>query len=583
MNGWHGQILHIDLTTKDYHISKPDISLYHKFLGGKGLSGYYLSRCSTNEIDSDEMPLLFFTGPLVDTISPSPGRVNITSISPLTGTIGDTSVGGRFGSEIKKTGFDGIIVTGKSKDICGIEIIDGKVSFKKCEEVKYFTISKLMEKLSFKGSVAAVGPAAFNGVLYSSIMVDGHYAAGRNGLGLICGIKKLKYIAVSGSKKTKIADLPALKKAREDILRLISASPVLMGGSGISKFGTGAIFDLISSRRMIPTMNFKETSFENATGMNAFSYQKEFGFNNTGCKGCHVRCKKTANDGRAIPEYETMSHFSALLLNRDKETVIKANQICNEYGMDTITSAVTLACHSEITGKILAPDEILNLLKTIGDGSCTEKLLSKGSYRYAQDKGMKDLSITVKKQELPAYDPRGAYGMALSYATSTRGACHLRAYPISHEIFRKPVATDRFSFSGKARIIKIAEDLNAAADSLTICKFFLFAATLEEYSKIYSAVTGDNKSAQDLLDCGERIFYNDRIINAKNGFTSDDDDLPKRFFNESGSSGNNIDVPPIDRDEFLDARGKYYKIRGLTEKGMPTPEKAESLGLIWKN
>lgn len=581
--GWHKKVLLIDIGLKEYSILKPDDEVYHKFLGGKGLSGYFLSKCDDLSIESDELPILFFTGPLVDTLSPSPGRVNITSVSPLTGTIGDTSAGGKFGSELKRSGFDGVIITGKSKTLSGIEIVNGKVFFRDCPGAENDTVSLFMKKLSFDGSVACIGPAAFNGVLFSNIMIDGHYAAGRNGLGYICASKNLKYVAIKGNIKTEVFDKEKLIDAREDILRLVAASPVLMGNSGISKYGTGAIFDLISSRRMIPTANFKKTAFDDPSSMNAYSYKKEFGFKSSGCKGCHVRCKKATKDGRAIPEYETMSHFSALLMNRDKKSVIEANQICNDYGMDTISSAATLSCYGEINGITLSPEDITSLLKEIGEGSCSEPLLSKGSFRYAKKMERPDLSITVKKQELPAYDPRGAYGMALSYATSTRGGCHLRAYPISHEIFRKPVATDRFSFSGKARIIKIAEDLNAAVDSLTICKFFLFAATLEEYSKIFSAVTGVNKSAQDLLDCGERIYYNDRIINAKLGFTGDDDDLPERFFKEEGSCGNNIKIPPIKRDEFLDTKKRYYKIRGLTEDGMPDEKKAKSLGLEWKN
>jgi aldehyde:ferredoxin oxidoreductase len=171
--------------------------------------------------------------------------------------------------------------------------------------------------------------------------------------------------------------------------------------------------------------------------------------------------------------------------------------------------------------------------------------------------------------------------MALAYATSTRGGCHLRAYPISHEILRKPVATDRFSFAGKARIIKIAEDANAVVDSLTACKFVFFAASLEEYAKTYTAVTGVGTTAQDLLHAGERIYYNERIMNALNGFTAADDDLPPRFFNEPGSSGNAIDIPPIDRAAFLQARSDYYKIRGLDANGLPTEEKAGELGLEW--
>jgi len=183
----------------------------------------------------------------------------------------------------------------------------------------------------------------------------------------------------------------------------------------------------------------------------------------------------------------------------------------------------------------------------------------------------------VKGQELPAYDPRGAYGMALGYATSTRGACHLRAYPISHEILRKPVATDRLSFAGKARIIKIAEDLNAMVDSLTACKFVFFASSLEEYARVYAAVTGVETTAQDLLRTGERIYYRERMMNALNGFSSAEDDLPARFFAEAASS-----TGALSREEFLATRAGYYRIRGLDPRGMPTREKAAELGLVWE-
>ena len=187
--------------------------------------------------------------------------------------------------------------------------------------------------------------------------------------------------------------------------------------------------------------------------------------------------------------------------------------------------------------------------------------------------------MVVKGQELPAYDPRGAYGMALAYATSSRGGCHLRAYPISHEILRKPVATDRFSFNGKARMIKIGEDLNAVADSLTACKFTFFAASLEEYAKIYTAVTGIKTSGQDLFEVGERICYNERMMNAANGFTEKDDDLPVRFFTMPGYKDDGINIKPIDKEAFLTARSNYYIARKLNENGAPVSKVAKELGL----
>jgi aldehyde:ferredoxin oxidoreductase len=282
-------------------------------------------------------------------------------------------------------------------------------------------------------------------------------------------------------------------------------------------------------------------------------------------------------DGTHIPEFETMSHFSALLENDSIETVSRANALCNDLGMDTISAAATLACFAEISGEPLSGPRILALLEEIGRGRGLGLELGQGSSRFAQARGRPELSMTVKGQELPAYDPRGAYGMALGYATSTRGACHLRAYPISHEILRKPVATDRLSFAGKARIIKIAEDLNAVVDSLTACKFVFFASSLEEYARVYAAVTGVDTTAQDLFGTGERIYYRERMMNALNGFSSAEDDLPARFFAEGASSPG-----ALSREEFLATRAGYYRIRGLDPRGMPTREKAAELGLVWE-
>jgi aldehyde:ferredoxin oxidoreductase len=274
-----------------------------------------------------------------------------------------------------------------------------------------------------------------------------------------------------------------------------------------------------------------------------------------------------------------MSHFSALVGNADLDAVVAANRICNEAGMDTISAAVTLATYAEITEKEITPEKLLGMLENIASGRGDGAALGQGALRFAKESGRPEAAMVSKGLEFPAYDPRGAHGMALAYATSTRGGCHLRAYPVSHEILRKPVATDRFSLSGKARIIKISEDMNAVVDSLTACKFLFFAASLEEYARALNGVTGIKTSAQELLKVGERIYYRERIMNARNGFAADDDDIPARFFKESGSSSESISVAPISRSEFLQERAAYYRIRGLDEKGMPTPGKCEELGL----
>lgn len=591
MYGWTGNILKIDLTTGVHSVERPELEVYERYIGGKGMAGHYLRDFVTQRWDSPDMPLLFFAGPLTDTPVPSSGRMTVMSRSPLTGTVSDSSVGGSLGVQMKRAGWDGVIVTGRSESLCGIRIADSDVSVVDAQSMKGAEVSRTISAVHAAHAahgaqdvaVAVIGPAAENGVLFSGIVVDGHHFAGRGGLGLVMAKKNLKYVSVQGSGRTAVYDRDEVKKARERIFRLASTSPVLMGEFGIANYGTGALYDLIHARRMMPTDNFRATQFSPAPTLNAYHYKERYQFKRTGCAGCSILCKKVGRNGEMMPEFETMSHFTALIKNSDMETVVEANRICGEAGMDTVSAGATLACYMEIAEKDLSPGEVTALLRDIAHARGVGAGLGLGSQRYARGKGREDAAITVKKQELPAYDPRGSYGMALAYATSTRGGCHLRAYPISHEILRKPVATDRFSFSGKARIIKISEDLNAIVDSLVACKFLFFAATLEEYAQAFSGVTGVQTTAQDLLGVGERIYYNECMMNAMNGFDGSDCDLPERFFAEPGTSGDGITVAPIDRDDFLRARSDYYRIRGLDQRGIPTREKCKELGIEWND
>ncbi len=579
--GWTGRILQIDLSTGNHECMEPDDALLRRFLGGRGLAGYFFRSHGTRSWDDPEIPLICMTGPLTGTPSPTSGRSAFLSRSPLTGTLGDTSVGGKFGHQLKRCGLDGIIITGKSDVPLGLEISGPEVYLKDASDQKGLTLDNRFRTLKEWKSVAAVGPAAEMGVRFASICVDGHFFSGRNGLGLVMARKGLAYIALSGEDTVPLSDRDRLKKAREDIFRMVNASPVLKGMFGIATFGTGALYDLINQRRMMPTENFRRTWFEHSRKLNAHAYNKRYGSRSQGCAGCHIQCKKRSQDGRVLPEFETMSHFTALVGNTDMETVVEANRLCNIYGMDTISAASTLACYSELTGRELSPDDILRFLRETATGEGEGAELAEGSLELARKHGREDVAMQVKGLELPAYDPRGAYGLALAYATSPRGGCHLRAYPVSHEILRKPVATDRYSFDGKARIIRMNEDACAVFDSLTACKFISFGAGLEEYAEVLSAVTGNEFTARDLMRIGERIVYQERMINAANGFDRSTDTLPERFFLEPGSGGEGIDVPPLERERFEEALSAYYSIRGLTPDGNPVWEKADELELEW--
>jgi aldehyde:ferredoxin oxidoreductase len=579
MYGWHGKILRIDLTEGKSSILNLPEEVYRSHIGGKGLAGYLLKDKMSLGWDDSDMPLVLMTGPLVGTRAPTSGRMCVMSRSPLTGTVADSSVGGSFGSQLKEAGWDGVVITGQSREPCGIEIRDSECSLTSANALRGMGTSRVRERLEGRGSYMVVGPAAENGVRFANIVVDSHFFAGRNGLGLVCAAKNLKYVTVRGEGKTRVWDPEGLKQAAEDINRLVAASPVLSGELGLSSYGTGALYDLMDSRRMMPADNFRHTHFPPAGQMNAHAFFREYSPKKAGCTGCRIQCKRRSRDKRPMPEFETMSHFSALIGNESRETIVEANRLCTEYGMDTISTGATLGCYAEITGKELTPDEILGLIEDIANCRGEGAELARGSAIYAAQRGMPGAAMTVKGQELPAYDPRGAYGMALAYATSTRGGCHLRSYPIVHEILRKPVVTDRFSFAGKARIIKISEDMNAVVDSLTACKFTFLSATLEEYAKALSAVTGVEYSQQQLLGIGERIYFRERMLNCANGFTARDDDLPERFFSRKGGSFEDMEVPPLDREAFLEARGNYYRIRGLDGDGLPLEEKAKELGL----
>ncbi len=573
------KILKINLNKNLVEFENPDKDICRDFIGGRGMAGFFLKPYITRRWDDPEMPLIFMCGPLAGTSVPFSGRSCVMSKSPLTGTICDSSVGGTLGFNIRKAGIEGIIITGKSARVCGIEINDNCVKIVNAEKYKGYGIDSIYNALKHKGSVAAIGPAAENRVFFSNIVVDQFFCAGRGGLGMVQACKNLKYITVKGTSKISVHDKTMLKKAREDIFRLVAASPILMGEHGIANYGTGALYDLIDNRRMMPTENFRKTVFKDSLKLNAFSYKKKYRPENRGCKGCHIKCKQIGKNREHIPEFETMSHFSALINNNKIEVVTRANQICNDQGIDTISAASAIACFCEITKKKLSGNEIITLLKDICRNRDKGALLSKGSYFFAKEHGKKELSFSVKGLELPAYDPRGAYGMALAYAVSTRGACHLRAYPVSHEIIRKPVATDRFSFEGKAGIIKISEDINAVVDSLTACKFALLGCSLEEFAMAYTAVTGIAITAQELILSGERICYNERIMNFQNGFTKKDDLIPERFFTEDGSGSSNIKISRINKTEFEKAVLSYYKTRGLNSNGEPVTKEAERLGL----
>lgn len=595
--GWTGRVLLVNLDTGKSAAQPLPERVRLEYLGGRGLGAHFLrslsvSRCESLAWDDPDLPLVIAAGPLTGTDAPASSRCHVVSRSPLTGAVGDASLGGRLGLELKHAGYDALVVTGRARRLSGIEIDDGTVRVSDATSLSKLPTPDVFLRLRAarpSGAIAATGPAAENGCRFASLLADAHHSAARCGLGLVAGAKNLKYIAVRGTGAVPVADPVGLAAACEDILRLVNASPALMGQHGFARYGTRSLFDLMDSRRMMPTDNFSRTHFADSAGLNAHALAERYHPVRRGCPGCPVQCKALSGDGRPLPEYEALSGFTALIGKRMPELAMRANDFCACLGLDPVSAASALACHREIFGVDFEPDQVLALLLGMATGEGPQgalgRELGQGAARYAADQGRPELAMHVKGLDLPGYDPRGGYGLALACAVSTQGGSHLRANPLSHEVLRKPVATDRFSFSGKARIIKNAEDALAAADSLTVCRHLMLAAGLEEYARAFAAVTGLSPAggggAADLLLAGERATYLERMLNARCGFTAGDDDLPARFFTEPGSGAPDLPVPPVPRADFLAARAAYYRIRGLDENGLPLRETAQRLGLPW--
>jgi aldehyde:ferredoxin oxidoreductase len=554
-------MLVVDLSSGAVRSESVPAEMLTEWLGGRGLGVHLMRECITLDPYDERMPLVFSVGPLCGTPAPTSSRMSVVSRSPLTGTVFDSSVGGHLPVKFKQAGYDAVVINGKAKIPVLLSIREDRVEIRDASHLWGKGTGEVARALEKEGQVACIGPAGERLVRMANIMIGGNDSVGRGGMGSLMGAKNLKAIVVNGSKKPAIADQAAFQKAYVDVLRLLKASPVVMGELGLAEYGTSALVDIVDERRMTPTENFRKTWFAEARAYSGPSLRKLYGGKKDGCAVCPIQCKKTTSCGRPMPEFETLSHFGALNANSDAESIVKANLLCNNLGLDTISTASTIAACGEARGRFLDPDDILEMVRKIAYREGEGDRLAEGSYRYCQSIGHPEMSMSVKGLEMPAYDPRGSYGMALAYGTSNRGACHLRAYPISQEILRKPVATDRFSFDGKARLIKICEDTNAVVDSLAVCKFAFLGASMEEYAHLLAAATGRDYSGQGLLKIGERIIGREREYNRLNGFTDQDDLLPERFYTDEGSSGEGIEVPAIDEERYREEMEKYYRIR----------------------
>lgn len=606
MKGFVGQILYVNLTDDKYKVMPIEEKLARLFIGGSGLAAKILyddTSVHTHPLGPENL-LIFMTGPLTGTV-PLSGRHQVVAKSPLTGIFGESDVGGSFGVELKRAGFDGVVVTGRADKPVYVWICDGDVEIKNAEYIWGFDSieadQSLKRETDSKAVSSTIGQAGEKLVRFASVMTDGEHAraAARCGLGAVMGSKKLKAIVVRGTGNVEVADEPNLKKSIREITPTIVEKM-----KGLSDFGTSSGMVTIEKVGDLPIKNWTLGKFEQ--GAKKLSGQEMAKSLLTGryyCATCIVGCGRViksslVNWETAGPEYETLAMLGSMCLVDDLKAVAKANELCNRYGLDTISTGAVIAFAMEAyERKLIKPEETNNLELKWGSGEAVIQLihmiarregigriLGEGVKRASEKIGStaSEFALHVKALELPAHDPRAYNSVGLSYATSNRGACHTQG--LTH-VFERSLTMpelgyteiqDRFGISGKGEFVAKMQDLMCLLDSLKLCKFILFGGIkLQHMIEWLNLVTGRNITQKEFMKAGERIFNLKRMYNVRCGITRKDDTLPNRILTlrrREGGAGQNL--PPL--GEML---SQYYEYRCWDEFGIPKKEKLIELEL----
>ncbi|NLT19734.1 MAG: aldehyde ferredoxin oxidoreductase family protein [Syntrophomonadaceae bacterium] len=598
MFAWMGNILRVNLTAGTVVAEPLNKEYAEKFIGARGLGTKYFVEEVDASVDplSPENKIVFMTGPLTGTFAGSAGRYNVVTKGPLNGTIAASNSGGTFGPELKYAGWDGIIFEGRSPNPVYLWIHNNEVKLCPADELwgqdVYAATDLLKAATDEEAKVACIGPAGENLVKFACIMNEYHRAAGRSGVGAVMGSKNLKAIVVRGTGSVMVKDPQAFIEAAKDARRKLHEHPVT--GEGLGAYGTNILVNILNEHGGLPVKNFSEAAvFPNAEKISGEYQAEKYLVRNKGCFGCCIGCGrvtdipkgpfKSAGEG---PEYEATWTFGSNLNIDDFEAICKANFLCNELGLDPITLGGTIACATEMMEKGIIPRTAAPL--RWGDGAVLVDMVTKtayregfgdelaeGSYRLAEKYGYPEYSMTAKKQEMPAYDPRGQQGIGLNYATSNRGGCHVRGYMTSPEVLGIPEKVDPDATEGKAALLKAFQDLTGLVDSAGVCLFVTFAIGLPEIAAQLRTATGLDISDDEYYQVGDRIWNLERLFNLRAGFSKQDDTLPPRLLNEPMKDG-----PHKGRVVELDVMlPEYYSLRGWDEEGVPTPEKLQELGL----
>ena len=589
MSGWMGKILDVNLTTGETTERPLDSHMARQFLGGRGLGARMLWDEVGPEVDplSPENVLIFACGPLTGTGYQTSNRFSVSTKSPLTGTVLDANSGGFWGMQFKKTGYDVLIVRGKAEQPVYLEIKPEGVTINDAAPLWGKVVSETTRTLgqnNNKRNVLCVGPAGERLSHMAAIMNDGERSLARGGPGAVMGSKNLKAIVVEGKKRPDIVDQDKFKFMLYETRKLLRASPLT--SQALPEFGTVVMMNVVNNVGALPTRNHRQAQFEDAEAISGEALTEKYLVKNSACWACPIGCTRVSKTDKVEgegPEFETAWAFGAQCGVDDLAAIIEANHMCNEMGLDTISTGSTIACAMELAEMGLLDSELrfgradllAKMVEDIGYRRDIGAELADGSLRLAKKYGRPDLSMSSKGMELPAYDPRGMQGQGLLYATSNRGGCHMRGNMLGLEVLGLPKLIDRFQVQGKSSYVILHQNIAAVIDSLVICKFTNMGVAEEYFARALSAVTGIHYPTGEMIRVGERVYNLERLYNLREGFAKADDTLPPRLLNEPVPDG-----PSKGWVSKLEPMLKeYYRARGWDENGAPTPHKLAELGL----
>ena len=601
LGGYAHRLARIDLTRGTVTYEAPNEDDLKKYIGGRGLGVKYVfdNGPQVEPLSPDNL-LAIMIGPLSGTRAKMSGRLAVVTKSPLTGTVADSHMGGWTAAKLKWAGFDGLLIKGAASEPVYLLVKDGEVTIHDASDLWGKTTHEVHEILRQRhgeeADVMAIGPAGENLVKFANWINNDERAAGRNGTGAVAGSKKLKAIVIVGDKDRvpEPVDKEAWREADQHALAGIVDEKNVTSPKkgGLSLYGTNVLMNIVNSIGALPTLNAQHTQFAEAEKISGEYVREHILEKDNTCHACPVACKKMVRirvNGKEIVfesyEYESAWGMGADVGNGDTHWVGYAIYLANAYGMDTIETGNVLAVLAEATqrGYVSEADGLkwgdkqrqAEIIKKIALREGFYERLGEGAAGFAKSLGHEELAMSVKGQAIPAYDPRGLKGMGIAYATSNRGACHLRAYTPASELLGVPYKTDPLEWKGKGELTKLFQDLSGFTDSLDVCKFAQFAEGPEEFAEQFSAYTGMEITAEDVLKIGERIYNLERYYNNLAGWGEGSDYLPERFLKEpSDAGGSKGHVAELDK--MLE---EYYAARGW-QNGVVPEEKLKELGIL---